>query len=292
MRQNLSRGMVVASAATSILSLYAIPAFASSHTEAAPVGPLGGAYGHALPDVPVADAEANCAESLQLSVAPDLSTDKSCNTGTSAPAAHGADHSDSRRQGVGSSRNGHSGAAGYGDGDTADDVPVAADGSSTAGSVPVPSRSGGPDGGLLGHGHGGGLDGGLLGQGHGGGLDGGLLGQGHGGGLDGGLLGQGHGHANAASGVNVHGGDEGYGDTPSTPPATTPPASPPVGTPPTKTPPATVPPTTPPASTPAQPPSLPNTGAGDLTFMASGAAALLMTGGVILYRRGRTGARR
>ena len=258
--------MVVASAATSILSLYAIPAFASSHTEAAPVGPLGGAYGHALPDVPVADAEANCAESLQLSVAPDVSTEKSCNTSTNAPAAHGADHSDSRRQGVGSNRTGHSGAAGYGDDGTADDVPVAADDSSTAGSVPVPGRVGGPDGGLPG--------------------------QGHGGGLDGGLLGQGHGHGNAASGVNVHGGDEGYGDTPSTTPPTTPPASPPAGTPPTKTPPATVPPTTPSASTPAQPPSLPNTGAGDLTFMASGAAALLMTGGVILYRRGRTGARR
>ncbi|QTD98648.1 hypothetical protein S1361_14925 [Streptomyces cyanogenus] len=280
--------MVVASAATSILSLYVIPAFASSHTEA-PAGPLGSPSGHALPDVPVDHVEGDCAESLKVSAAPDASTGKSCNTSTTSHATHDAEkHGAGQPHGTGSKRTAQTGAAGYGDDDTADSVPVRTDGSGTAGTAPAPGHGGGLDGGLPGHGDGTGLDGGLLGHGDGTGLGDGLLGHGDDNGLDGALPGRGD-----DNGVHVHGTELGYGDTPSTPP-TTPPVSPP----PTKTPPAKTPPTRPatppstPASPPAQSPSLPNTGAGDLTFMASGVAALLTTGGVLLYRRGRTATRR
>ncbi|MET8562495.1 LPXTG cell wall anchor domain-containing protein [Streptomyces flaveolus] len=296
MRQNLSRGMVVASAATSILSLYVIPAFASSYTEAVPAGPVGGPSGHALPDVPVDHAEGSCAESLRSSAEPAASTGKSCDTSPNSRTVRGAEHGESRPRGARGNRTAHAGAAGYGDDDTADGVPVRADGSGTAASAPAPSRGGGLEGGLPGHGDGNGLDGGFLGHGDDSGLDGGFLGHGDGNGLDGGFLG--HGDDSASSGVHVHGTDVGYGDTPPTTPPTTPPVSPPTKTPPTKTPPAKTPPATQPAtppstpaSPPAQPPSLPNTGAGDLTFMATGVAALLTTGGVVLYRRGRTATR-
>lgn len=109
-----------------------------------------------------------------------------------------------------------------------------------------------------------------------------------------------------------YGDDYGYGDTPPTTPPitpptsppttprTTPPASPPPTTPPMKPPPASVPPTappstpprTPPASPPTQPPSLPETGTDEQVLAASGIAALLLTSGAILYRRGRAESRR
>lgn len=75
----------------------------------------------------------------------------------------------------------------------------------------------------------------------------------------------------------------GYGDTPASPPSTTPPVTPPADT----------QPVTPPTGTTAeQPPSLAQTGAGEQTIVASGVAALLMTSGVMLYRRGRAASRR
>ncbi|MDQ0930684.1 LPXTG cell wall anchor domain-containing protein [Streptomyces turgidiscabies] len=96
-----------------------------------------------------------------------------------------------------------------------------------------------------------------------------------------------------------YGDDYGYGDTPPTKPPTTPPVSPPPTTPPVKSPPASPPPTAPagipprkpPASPPTQPPGLPETGANEHVLPAAGIAALLLTSGAILYRRGRAGSR-
>ncbi|MEU1201071.1 chaplin [Streptomyces sp. NPDC005813] len=119
------------------------------------------------------------------------------------------------------------------------------------------------------------------------------------------------------SGLNPAFGNEcGYGDTPpTTPPPTTPPTTPPVTTPPPTTPPVTTPPpttppaTTPPTSTPPTPPastppppveeqtppppggSLPHTGS-EGTLAASAASAALLAGGILLYRRGRAASRR
>jgi LPXTG-motif cell wall-anchored protein len=82
-----------------------------------------------------------------------------------------------------------------------------------------------------------------------------------------------------------------YGDTPAAQPPSTPPASPPATTPPvTSPPPATTPPTsvtTPSAPPSTQPPTLPETGGDGHAVVVSGLAALLLTGGTILYRRGR-----
>ncbi|GAA4997779.1 chaplin [Streptomyces siamensis] len=107
----------------------------------------------------------------------------------------------------------------------------------------------------------------------------------------------------------------GYGDTPpstppptTTPPTTPPPTTPPPSTPPpTTTPPSTPPPTTPPpastppASTPPPPVeeqtppppggTLPHTGS-EGTLAASAASAALLAGGILLYRRGRAASRR
>ncbi len=98
-------------------------------------------------------------------------------------------------------------------------------------------------------------------------------------------------------------GGYGYGDTPPTKPPHTPPTKPP-HTPPTK-PPHTPPPgghqSTPPQTPPGghqtppggqeQPPSLPETGAGALLGAATTSAALI-TGGLVLYRRGRAASHR
>ncbi|WP_217241734.1 LPXTG cell wall anchor domain-containing protein, partial [Streptomyces sp. AC555_RSS877] len=73
---------------------------------------------------------------------------------------------------------------------------------------------------------------------------------------------------------------------PTTPPATKPPTSAP------PTAPHPEPSTKPPASPPTEPPSLPDTGAGEQALVVSAVAALLLTGGAILYRRGRAASRR
>ncbi|MFF4982727.1 chaplin [Streptomyces sp. NPDC001046] len=92
-------------------------------------------------------------------------------------------------------------------------------------------------------------------------------------------------------------GGYGYGDTPPTKPPQTPPATPP-HTPPPTTPPHTPPPSghesTPPATPPGgpeQPPSLPETGAEEM-WGAAAASVVMITGGVVLYRRGRAASHR
>ncbi len=99
-------------------------------------------------------------------------------------------------------------------------------------------------------------------------------------------------------------GGYGYGDIPPTKPPQTPPATPP-HTPPPTTPPHTPPPggheSTPPATPPGgrqtppggpgQPPSLPETGA-EAMYGAAAASAVMIAGGVVLYRRGRTASHR
>jgi hypothetical protein len=86
--------------------------------------------------------------------------------------------------------------------------------------------------------------------------------------------------------------DSGYGDDSSTPPTdspTSPPSTPPSASP---TPPRSPAPHVPHAKPPAQPPSLAETGAGEQMLGAAGVAALLVTGGTLVYRRGRVGFRR
>ncbi|MFH9013930.1 chaplin [Streptomyces sp. NPDC017943] len=99
-------------------------------------------------------------------------------------------------------------------------------------------------------------------------------------------------------------GGYGYGDTPPTKPPQTPPVTPP-HTPPPTTPPHTPPPggheSSPPATppggrhtppgTPEQPPSLPETGA-EAVYGAGAAGAVMVAGGVVLYRRGRAASHR
>ncbi|WP_307030450.1 LPXTG cell wall anchor domain-containing protein [Streptomyces canus] len=211
----------MAAAATSILSLCGIPAFADAQSE----GTLGGSLG-------------------ALSGAPDAQHDDS------APREH-ADHSSVRGQ-----ANAHADIEGYGD-------------------------SGDSDSGKE-----------IVGKGDGGGSVKGVVGTGDGNGN--------HAVENGDDDAGYGDDDAGYGDDSDTPPTGPPtaPASPPVTTPPTRTPPSHAPPShtppsvKPPAGPPAQPPTLPETGAGAETIVGSGVAALLITGGVALYRRGRTTSRR
>ncbi|WP_228916672.1 LPXTG cell wall anchor domain-containing protein [Streptomyces sp. DH20] len=85
----------------------------------------------------------------------------------------------------------------------------------------------------------------------------------------------------------------GYGDDGDMgePPVSEPPAAPPV-TPPATTPADPAPQEAPPAARPhGEPPALAQTGAGDEMLMVSGAAAALLVGGVLVYRRGRVASR-
>jgi LPXTG-motif cell wall-anchored protein len=116
-----------------------------------------------------------------------------------------------------------------------------------------------------------------------------------------------HGHNPPSGNPRGYGDEPGYGDSPptspptspSTAPRTRPPASPPTtATPPTAEPPRSSPPTTwtqpppePPLAPPAKP-SLPETGSNEQALVASAVAALLLTSGAILYRRGRAASRR
>ncbi|MEV2212716.1 hypothetical protein AB0H86_14900 [Streptomyces sp. NPDC050997] len=107
----------------------------------------------------------------------------------------------------------------------------------------------------------------------------------------------GYGHDSDESGG--YGADDepgGYGDPPPEQPPTTPRVSPPPTTPPVTTPPPATPPpilvTTPPASPVMRPLTLAETGPRENALVASGLAALLLTSGTILYRRGRAGSPR
>ncbi|MET8246313.1 hypothetical protein ABZV31_18955 [Streptomyces sp. NPDC005202] len=227
--------MIVAGAATSILSLYVIPAFADSPSEGTLGVLLGALSGPSVSPAPV-DGPANaCPHATGVSAAPGPSYGDSC---TSGPDSHGsqgaaqdADHGDGREHGGHGPDSGHDGVVGY-DGDSGHDGVVGYDDDGGYGDNP-----------------------------------------------------------------DTPGGD---GDTPPTSPPTTPLASPPTTPPPTATPLTPEPPATPPttpsakppaAGPPAQPPSLAHTGDGELAIVGSGVAALLMTSGVILYRRGRAASR-
>jgi LPXTG-motif cell wall-anchored protein len=272
--------MVVAAAATSILSLYGTPAFADARSDKTPGGSPGASAAlpgdSALHTLKGGPASASPKHS-EMSTAPDLSPVKSRISGSDLSGTRAAARefapADGRQHG-GHWRHGE--AAGYGsDGGYGDD-------DSGDGGVGDHLRLG-EAAGNGGHGDDGG---GHIGVGdhwrHG-------EAAGYGGyGDDDGGYGDDDGG---------YGGDGGYGDdeTPPTKPPTTPPTSPPVTTPPVTPPHGSsppppsvgVPPRKPPVSPPARPPALPETGAGEQVLAASGMAALLLTSGAILYRRGR-----
>jgi LPXTG-motif cell wall-anchored protein len=271
--------MVVAAAATSILSLYGTPAFADARSDKTPGGSPGAAA--ALPgDSALRTPEGGPASAgpkhREMSTAPDLSPVKSRISGpdlsgTRAAArefapADGRQHGDHWRHGEAA---GYGGDGGYGDGDSGVGVGGVGD------HLRLGEAAG--NGGVGGHGDGGGY----IGVG------------------DHWRHGEAAGYGGYGDDDGGYGSDGGYGDdTPSTKPPTTPPTSPPVTTPPvtpphgSSPPPPSVPPRKPPVSPPARPPALPETGAGEQVLAASGMAALLLTSGAILYRRGRAGSGR
>ncbi|MEU6029931.1 chaplin [Streptomyces tauricus] len=296
MRQTLSKGMVAAAAATSILSLYASQAFADSDGHAVAADSPGVLSGNNV-QAPVGVPVNACGNSANAAAGLNPSFGNSCATPTGkhrkpdgprhgAPAGYGSDH------GGGSGR-GHGTDHGYG------------------------SDQGGGSG-HHGPGH------------HGGGHHGSST---HGGTHEAPGVGSGNtdeapvdapanacgDSADAAGLLNPafggrcgHDGPKGYGDDdtppsgpPSTPPHTTPPhTTPPTTTPPETGPPGTVPPTTgtPGAPHPSSPHSPPSSGASpwpelahtgvDGMLAASAAGAGLLLGGAVLYRRNRAASRR
>jgi LPXTG-motif cell wall-anchored protein len=285
--------MVVAAAATSILSLYGTPAFADARSDKTPGGSLGAPAAlpgdSALHTLEGGPASASPKHS-KMSTAPDLSPVKSRISGHDLSGTRAAARefapADGRQHG-GHWRHGEAaGYGGYGDDDSGD------------GGVGDHWRHGeaAGNGGDGGHGDGGG---GSIGVGdhwrHGEAAGYGGYGDDDGGyGSDGGYGDDDGGYGSDGGG---YGSDGGYGDddTPPTKPPTTPPTSPPVTSPPVTPPHGSsppppsvgVPPRKPPVSPPARPPALPETGAGEQVLAASGMAALLLTSGAILYRRGR-----
>ncbi|MGW0573297.1 chaplin [Streptomyces tauricus] len=308
MRQTLSKGMVAAAAATSILSLYASQAFADSDGHAVAADSPGVLSGNNV-QAPVGVPVNACGNSANAAAGLNPSFGNSCATPTGkhrkpdgprhgAPAGYGSDH------GGGSGR-GHGTDHGYG---------------SDQGGGSGHHGSGHHDGGH----HGGGS------STHGGTHEAPGVGSGNtdeapvdapanacGDSADAaGLL-------NPAFGGRCgHDGPKGYGDDdtppsgpPSTPPHTTPPhTTPPTTTPPETGPPGTVPPTTGPPSTvppttgtpgaphPSSPHSPPSSGESpwpelahtgvDGMLAASAAGAGLLLGGAVLYRRNRAASRR
>ncbi|MBB5794862.1 LPXTG cell wall anchor domain-containing protein [Streptomyces caelestis] len=271
MRRKLSRGMVVAAAATSILPMYGIQAFAASHSE----------------------VSAACGESVGVQTAVDASSEASCTSGTASRSGDDREHDGYGHGSDDVDKAGYGDAGGSGAAPAAQ--PSAASSAKTASSTSLATT--GEESGYgdddAGHGR---DDAGHGRDDAGHGRDDAdhdrddadhrdESGYGDGGG-DGG-----YGHDESGYGEE----EGGYGDTPTTkPPAETkPPASPPT------TPPAeTKPPITPPASSPphtepsTEPPSLAETGSDQQVLAASGVAALLLTSGAVLYRRGRAASRR
>ncbi|MFI8216233.1 chaplin [Streptomyces sp. NPDC085932] len=269
MRQTLSRGMVAAAAATGILSLCGGAALADSTAEGAAKGSPGAASGNNIQapvDVPVNA----CGNTVDVVAALNPAFGNSCANDSDGHGGHGD-----------GGRHHSSGGSAFDDGDDwpGDDGDDAEDWPGDEGDLPP------GDGEDRSHG------GGDTPRGDGG--------YGH---DDGG----GHGRDDDGYGRDDDGG-YGYGDTPPTEPPHTPPTKPP-HTPPTQpphTPPPgghrSTPPQTPPGTPPGghhtppggqeQPPSLPETGAEALLGAAAGSAALI-TGGVVLYRRGRAASHR
>ncbi|KAB1978226.1 chaplin [Streptomyces triticiradicis] len=298
MRQNLSRGAVVAAAATGIMSLYASPALADSNAAATASDSPGVASGNNI-QIPVNVPLNLCGNTVDVVAALNPAFGNACVNGSGSHDRHAAPHHDVRRgSGSGLGRDaGHRGA----------------------------DRSGGGHGAYGGHGdehrgHGGGSGYGDSGYGHSrhGGSGYGSSGYGdsgdhHGDGNGSSAYGETHGSPGVLSGnsiqvpvdiplnlcgnsVNVLGlGNSAYGnECGNDQPHVTPP--PPVR----HTPPPTVheqPPTktpyTPPVTVHRQytpPPTLAETGSEGL-FAASAISAALLVGGALLYRRGRVAAR-
>ncbi|CAL9458882.1 hypothetical protein SUDANB2_02586 [Streptomyces sp. enrichment culture] len=265
MRQTLSRGMVAAAAATGILSLCGGAALADSTAEGAAKGSPGAASGNNI-QAPVEVPVNACGNTVDVVAALNPAFGNSC-------------ANDSHRHG-GYGDGGHHDSAGGSAYDDGDDWP-GDDGDLPPGDGGDRSHGGGTPRGGYGH------DGDDGGYGHDG--DGGGYGHDDGGG---------YGRDDDGGYGRDDDGGYGYGDTPPTKPPHTPPTKPP-HTPPAKpphTPPQTPPGTPPgghhtPPGGPEQPPSLPETGAEALFGAAAGSAALI-TGGVVLYRRGRAASHR
>ncbi|MFG3548133.1 LPXTG cell wall anchor domain-containing protein [Streptomyces sp. NPDC047725] len=254
MRRNLSKGMVVAGAATSILSLYATPAFAASDAQETARGLLG-ALSHSAHDL-----SADGAESHGSAQGNDVQGDRAASRDRAASAGYGDDGGSAEE----ASRRGGEASRPAADGRPGENVVrglgTYLDGRDVARSV---------DERLDQHGvreFGNRVSEEVIRH------------------FTDGRFG---GHTAPCEEGGGYGDDidtcGGYGDTPTTPvtpPTTTPekPSEPPA------TPPASNPPT---RTTVEQPPSLAQTGAGEELITASGVAALLMTSGVLLYRRGR-----
>ncbi|MEV7974983.1 hypothetical protein [Streptomyces sp. NPDC086519] len=260
MRQNLTKGMIVAGCATTLLSLWGIPALADSRTDA---------------------STAEAPDTLPAQSAADVQADAPAKT-AEAPAhrAQGAEQPAERGDAGRTSDHGRAGGQrdvdGYGD-DTAAGRGAAQGDTSASGQT-------------AGHGDADGV-GRVVGQGVEN-VSEIIAGHGDANGSD---SIAGHGVGSGRDDV-VTGG---YGDdeTPSpTPPAPQPTSPPRAVTPPKPAhhvhTPSPKPSTAPPAARPEQPSSLAHTGVGSETMAASGVAAFLMASGVVFYRRGRAGSRR
>ncbi|MFJ8936207.1 chaplin [Streptomyces sp. NPDC102365] len=294
MRQTLSKGMVAAAAATSILSLYGSQAFADSDTHGVAADSPGVLSGNNV-QAPVGVPVNACGNSANAAAGLNPSFGNSCETPTGkhrkpdgprhgTPAGHGSQHGGGSGHGYGSDHGGGSG-DGYGSdhhgggssshGGTHDAPGV---GSGNVGEAPVdaPANACGDSADV------------------------------------GGLLNPAFGDRCGPDGQKGPDGPKGYGDDdtppseppagpPSTPPHTTPPrTTPPGNTPPETAPPGTVPPTTgppgaphhsPPSSGPGPWPQLAHTGV-DGMLAASAAGTGLLLGGAVLYRRNRPASRR
>lgn len=263
--------MVVAAAATSIMSLYGTPALADSHANGAATDSPGLLSGNNL-QVPV-DVPVNiCGNTVDVIAALNPAFGGSCANGS---GSHGKPHSSSEPSSSSETGNPGSGSdGGYGEDSSGGDGVVSGDSS-----APRASSSATP----------------AYGETHG----------------SPGLLSGNNAQVPVDVPVNACGnsvdvigvlspvfGNEcdngvGYGDTPSTTPPKTPPTTTP-STPPTTTPettPPSTPPTTPRVIPPGTPPMLPHTGSEGM-LAASAASAALLVGGALLYRRGRAASHR
>ncbi|MGD1223897.1 chaplin [Streptomyces krungchingensis] len=287
--------MVVAAAATSIVSLYGNPAFADAGAEGVAADSPGIASGNNV-QVPLNVPVNACGNTVDVIALLNPAFGNSCANGSGSHGTSGSSHvpvhHDDSVYGPGDSGYGYDD-SGYGYDDSEQSVtPATYSGSSAHG-----ESTGSP----------GVLSGGLFQVP-----------------LDVPVNACGN-TVDVVSALNPAFGNEcGYGDTPPTTPPTTPPkTTPPTTTPPTTTPPTAPPPTTtpprtvtPPSTPPATPPptytpptpastpppveeqtppppggSLPNTGS-EGTLAASAASAALLAGGILLYRRGRAASRR
>ncbi|MFB7243157.1 hypothetical protein CW362_29405 [Streptomyces populi] len=293
MRQNLSRGAVVAAAATGIMSLYASPALADSNAAATASDSPGVASGNTI-QVPVNVPLNLCGNTVDVVAALNPAFGNSCVNGSGSHDRHATRHHDARQgsgdvlgrdaghRGTGRSAGGHGARGGNGDEHRGYDG-----GSGYGDSGNGDSRHGSP-----------------------GYRD---SGDRHGGGDGSSAYGETHGSPGVLSGnsiqvpvdiplnlcgnsVNVLGlGNSAYGNecdnhhSPVTPPPPVRHTPPPTvhEQPPTKT------PYTPPVTVHRQytpPPTLAETGSEGL-FAASAISAALLVGGALLYRRGRVAAR-